>query len=60
MNMNDPYAGERLKESHFHAREAALNIRDIESFRMTVSARKRTLDIHDKLKKPENRVPKPV
>jgi len=24
----DPYAGERLKHSHFHPREAALNIRD--------------------------------
>ena len=28
MNTVDPYAGERLKESHFHPREAALNIRD--------------------------------
>jgi aminomethyltransferase len=26
--MNDPYAGERLKESHFHPRQAALNLRD--------------------------------
>lgn len=25
---NDPYAGERLKESHFHPRQAALNIRE--------------------------------
>jgi len=25
---HDPYAGERLKESHFHPRQAALNIRD--------------------------------
>ncbi|MCZ6832088.1 MAG: aminomethyltransferase family protein [Gammaproteobacteria bacterium] len=24
----DPYAGERLKESHFHPRQAALNLRD--------------------------------
>ncbi|TDJ45366.1 MAG: aminomethyl transferase family protein [Gammaproteobacteria bacterium] len=28
MNMNDPYAGERLKESPFHPREDALNIRN--------------------------------
>jgi aminomethyltransferase len=28
MNTVDQYAGERLKESHFHPREAALNIRD--------------------------------
>jgi aminomethyltransferase len=28
MNINDPYAGERLKETHFHAREEALNIRN--------------------------------
>ena len=28
MNMNDPYAGERLKESPFHPREEALNIRN--------------------------------
>jgi aminomethyltransferase len=28
MNAEDPYAGERLKESPFHPREAALNIRD--------------------------------
>jgi aminomethyltransferase len=26
--MNDPYAGERLKESHFHPRQAALNLRN--------------------------------
>jgi len=26
--MNDPYAGERLQESHFHPRQAALNLRD--------------------------------
>jgi len=25
---NDPFAGERLKESHFHPRQAALNLRD--------------------------------
>lgn len=25
---NDPYAGERLKESHFHPRQSALNIRE--------------------------------
>lgn len=28
MNTEDQYAGERLKETHFHPREAALNIRD--------------------------------
>ena len=28
MNATDPYAGERLKRSHFHPREAALNIRE--------------------------------
>ena len=28
MNTADPYAGERLKESHFHPREAVLNIRN--------------------------------
>ncbi len=28
MSMNDPYAGERLRESPFHPREAALNIRE--------------------------------
>jgi len=28
MNTNDPYAGERLKESPFHPREEALNIRN--------------------------------
>ena len=28
MNADDPYAGERLKESHFHPREEALNIRN--------------------------------
>jgi aminomethyltransferase len=28
MNMNDPFAGERLKESPFHPREEALNIRN--------------------------------
>jgi len=28
MNAADPYAGERLKETHFHPREAPLNIRD--------------------------------
>jgi aminomethyltransferase len=28
MNMNDPYAGERLKESPFYPREEALNIRN--------------------------------
>ena len=28
MNAADQYAGERLKESHFHPREAVLNIRD--------------------------------
>jgi len=28
MNDVNPYAGERLKETHFHPREAALNIRD--------------------------------
>ena len=28
MNINDPYAGERLKESPFHPREEALNIRN--------------------------------
>jgi aminomethyltransferase len=28
MTTADPYAGERLRESHFHPREAALNIRD--------------------------------
>ena len=26
--MNDPYAGERLKHSHFHGRQALLNLRD--------------------------------
>jgi len=26
--MNDPYAGERLKESHFHPRQAPLNLRE--------------------------------
>jgi len=28
MNTNDPYAGERLEETHFHPREEALNIRN--------------------------------
>ena len=28
MNTNDPYAGERLNESHFHARQAPMNLRD--------------------------------
>ena len=28
MTTTDPYAGERLKESHFHPRQHALNIRD--------------------------------
>jgi aminomethyltransferase len=28
LTMNDPYAGERLKESHFHPRQAALNLRN--------------------------------
>ena len=28
MNPVDPYAGERLKHSHFHERQAALNLRD--------------------------------
>jgi len=28
MKLQDPYAGERLKESHFHPREEALNIRN--------------------------------
>ncbi len=28
MNTTDPYAGERLKESHFHPRQKALNIRE--------------------------------
>ena len=28
MTTTDPYAGERLKESHFHPRQQALNIRD--------------------------------
>ncbi len=28
MNNTDPYAGERLKHSHFHTRQAALNLRD--------------------------------
>jgi aminomethyltransferase len=28
MNTADPYAGERLKLSHFHPRQAALNVRD--------------------------------
>lgn len=28
MSMNDPYAGERLRESPFHPREVALNIRE--------------------------------
>jgi aminomethyltransferase len=28
MNTQHPYAGERLKETHFHPREAALNIRE--------------------------------
>ena len=27
-NKSDPYAGERLKESHFHPRQAELNLRD--------------------------------
>ena len=28
MDITDPYAGERLKRSHFHPRQAALNIRE--------------------------------
>ena len=28
---HDAYAGERLKESHFHPRQAALNLRDARS-----------------------------